>query len=269
MSVQWVLLEISWRSWSLNCISLEFYDAKRSATILAFANFPGFCKLCLTRWWFQRFVHFHARTLEKWYPIWRTYFFQMGDGLVQLFNHPTSLCLTWSLNRPTYVSKEHKVQRVEFQPLDPCILKRWIWVPHQTLAVCMTSVHQQTMPLNAPHFVFLPIYCWWFRNPAANQLKLVPVYVFIPLFTGFLYIPGGDHRISEPSSIINVWYIFITKHTWIRHGLLGTSSPESKWMGSKFLGLMGWSTENPRGLWSGIKAIKAFFDQGFLTVGVP
>ena len=49
----------------------------------------------------------------------------------------------------------------------------------------MTSVHQQTMPLNAPHFVFLPIYCWWFRNPAANHLRLVPVYAFIPFFTGF------------------------------------------------------------------------------------
>ena len=78
------------------------------------------------------------------------------------------------------------------------------------------------------------------------RLRFVPVYAFIPLFTGFLYIPGGDRRISEPSTIINVWYIYKTKHTWIRHGLFGTSSPKSKWMGSKFLGLMGWSTENPR-----------------------
>ena len=43
-------------------------------------------------------------------------------------------------------------------------------------------------------------YCWWFRNPAFTQLRL-GLY-FIPLFSGFFCIPGGDRRISEPSTVV-------------------------------------------------------------------
>ena len=37
---------------------------------------------------------------------------------------------------------------------------------------------------------------WWFRNPA-NQLR----WVVYPIISRVLYIPGGDRRISEPSTV--------------------------------------------------------------------
>ena len=44
-------------------------------------------------------------------------------------------------------------------------------------------------------------YCWWFRNPA-NQLRLVAYHVCLSHYLqGFSTIPGGDRRISEPSTV--------------------------------------------------------------------
>ena len=45
------------------------------------------------------------------------------------------------------------------------------------------------------HWWVVGKYCWWFRNPV-NQLRLV-VY---PIVYRVSYIPGGDRRISEPST---------------------------------------------------------------------
>ena len=43
-------------------------------------------------------------------------------------------------------------------------------------------------------------YCWW--QPEIRQENQL-IWQFFPLFTGFvyLYIPGGDRRISEPSTV--------------------------------------------------------------------
>ena len=52
--------------------------------------------------------------------------------------------------------------------------------------------------------------CWWFRKSGEHQLRLVVEY--LPLFTGiFFYIPGGDCRISEPSTVVGVFFTPIWK----------------------------------------------------------
>ena len=59
-------------------------------------------------------------------------------------------------------------------------------------------------------------YCWWFRNPALTSWG----WYVLPLFTGFcfFYIPGGDRRISEPSTVppyLNWMEIYLTNQPWV------------------------------------------------------
>ena len=80
-----------------------------------------------------------------------------------------------------------------------------VHIHHQTEFLVSQHWEIQRPPVEVSRFsrflapivpVPLKWYCWWFRNPAPVEVGSVSHYL-----RQVLYIPGGDRRISEPSTV--------------------------------------------------------------------
>ena len=145
--------------------------------------------------------------------------------------------------------------------------------------VWMTSEHQQTMPLNAPH-------CFLTHTVDGSEIRLSPVEVgsLSHYSQGFIHprwwSPDFFHQLS--SAMLGIFIHLLIYHenqpvmwtnnihgpymAWIRHGLLELQVPSLSGLVRSSL-THGWSTYPPPNV-PPSQELRPY-DQGLLTIGFP
>ena len=97
--------------------------------------------------------------------------------------------------------------------LHPFSQSRQWWINMNKLDLAHTKKgsaqsHAIFLPMKGPIYFSIKPYCWW-KNPApvdmVNIGKYPIIYNLVTRFYKILYIPGGDRRISEPSTVSNIY----------------------------------------------------------------